>query len=92
MKNETEMPDFSFQEFCAETANFRQIWGTKDFWQKAGRIRDKAFSGYTLVYFNCKTTSEEEKEKLINIFKSTTDEYTRRESMLMQMGKVNLFY
>lgn len=76
---------FTEKGFLAEVCNMRTLFGSKDFWQKPGSIRQLAVNGLAYMYFRCEVA-----DKVAGIYKATMSEYTRRETLGIIHGMVNL--
>lgn len=76
----------SSEYFMSEICAFRDLMGSKSFWAKSAEHRELALKAISILYLNFKSDNPREKEDVINIFIATTEEYTRRESMLMVRG------
>jgi hypothetical protein len=76
---------FTETEFLEELNRMREFMGDRRFWAKPEAMRKAAVDGLAYMYFRC-----EDAEKVASLFLSTMNEYTRRETLGIIHGLVNL--
>lgn len=79
---------FTSEYFRKEACKLRELWGTQTFWadtEKGEKSRDAAIKAFGFVYLNIEGAV---KESDVSIFEATMLEYTKRESLLLQYGKL----
>ena len=71
--------EFTLDYFKEELVRFRKGMGDKTIMADPIR-RDLLFKGFTLVYFNTKTTTPDDERFLRDMFTCQTNEFNTRES------------
>jgi hypothetical protein len=73
---------FTVEEFNQQIVEFRQLFGSKEFWKQPVEIRDLAVKGMGHVYFNTVCVKPDDRKYIAGIFTSTVSEYVRRGVMI----------
>lgn len=81
---------FTFEYFCTEVIQLRDMWGKQDFWDKPRALREKATDALAFVFVNLMPKDHEENMKGATLFQSTMAEYQRREFYLVMAGKTSM--
>lgn len=68
--------------FRQEVVRFRELMGSKAFWEQPFEKRDRATYTLGLLYV-CFEGTPEENEDVITLYTATIDEYYRRERMIL---------
>lgn len=69
---------FTRQQFLDQLLLFRELMGSKSFWDKPENIREKAVKGFSFVYFNADLSLPSD----ASLFEGTLLEYSKRETYM----------
>lgn len=78
---------FTYDYLRSEVVNFRQLFGSRDFWNKSPEVRGRAIKALYHVYFNLEPKIGNEAADLI---RDTMFEYAKRETMLFLGGQTSI--
>lgn len=76
---------FTKEYFFSQVAEFRELFGSKPFWDGPEEKRSAALKGLTFVYTNVKTETEEDEDRIQMIFQNAVEEFVRRQTMITTM-------
>jgi hypothetical protein len=71
------------EQFFNEIIYFRELMGSKSFWELPLKQRDNAVAGLATTYILVNTSNKEEIEECAQMFESAKYEYDRREQFLL---------